>query len=796
MELFRLLGRIAIDNSTANKAIDETTDKAAKSEGKLSKSFEKMGSFALKAGKVIATGLAVGVTAIAGLTTAALNSYADYEQLVGGVETLFKESGQKVQEYADEAYKTAGMSANEYMETVTSFSASLIQSLGGDTKQAAEKANQAIIDMSDNANKMGSSMESIQNAYQGFAKQNYTMLDNLKLGYGGTKEEMARLLADAQAISGIEYDISSYADVVDAIHVIQEEMGIAGTTAKEASSTISGSISSMKSAWQNLLTGLGNENADLSALINQFADSVVTVAGNVIPRIKVILPRIGQAIIQSVPVLMSKISTAISESLPAIAETLTTGLSSAIEQSGFSDLFSDDFKEYFAEVASGWGAMAERMKDSIFSTFSENFTKIQDAIQVLQPVVHQLAENYLKSLIDRFNNFMAVCETVVIPIFNLVVSNFVSLATTIATSVAPVIANISNKFMELQQFVSAAIQNYILPAISAFITMMQELWAENQDKIALIGELFRTGFQAIADIVSWFVEIFKNYIYPLFAWFSETVISNMDNIKGIFQAAFDILGGIVSFFIALFQGDWAGMWEAVKSILSGGKDFIVNVFNLIKGFLSSIGTGIATVVQNAFEKVRSSIENKLTLAKEKVSEIFTAIKDSIFKKMEDAKDIVSKAVQKLKDFFDFDWSLPKIKLPHFSISGSFSLNPPKAPSFGIEWYKNGGVMMKPTAFGINPANGKMMVGGEAGAEAIAPIAVLQKYIQEAVGANDMQIVEAINEGFNQLINLLLQYIPQLSNMQLVMDTGVVVGELAPQMDVELGKLAIKNKRGV
>ena len=157
------------------------------------------------------------------------------------------------------------------------------------------------------------------------------------------------------------------------------------------------------------------------------------------------MPRIGQAIIQSVPVLMSKISTVISESLPAIAETLTTGLSSAIEQSGFSDLFSDDFKEYFAEVASGWGAMAERMKDSIFSTFSENFTKIQDAIQVLQPVVHQLVENYLKSLIDSFNNFMAVCETVVIPIFNLVVSIFVSLATTIATSVAPVIANISNK---------------------------------------------------------------------------------------------------------------------------------------------------------------------------------------------------------------------------------------------------------------------------------------------------------------------------------------------------------------
>lgn len=211
--------------------------------------------------------------------------YADYEQLSGGVETLFKDSAGIVQEYARNAYKTAGLSANDYMETVTSFSAALLQSLGGDTEKAAKKADQAITDMSDNANKMGTSMESIQNAYQGFAKANYTMLDNLKLGYGGTKEEMQRLLEDAEAISGIHYDISSYADIVDAIHVIQTEMGIAGTTAEEAEGTISGSVNAAKSAWHNWVMDLSNDNADMARSTEDMATAMAIAIENIVPKV-------------------------------------------------------------------------------------------------------------------------------------------------------------------------------------------------------------------------------------------------------------------------------------------------------------------------------------------------------------------------------------------------------------------------------------------------------------------------------------------------------------------------------
>ena len=263
--------------------------------------FEKLGSI-LKRTAVAAGAFAVAVGAAAvKLGKDAVSAFADYEQLVGGVETLFKTSSQKLQAYANDAYKTAGLSANAYMETVTSFSASLIQSLGGDTKKAVEYANKAVVDMSDNANKMGTDMTLIQNAYQGFAKQNYTMLDNLKLGYGGTKEEMERLLADAQKISGIKYDISSYADIVDAIHVIQTQIGITGTTAREAEATISGSINAMKSAWENWVTGLGNSKADMKKLTQNLVDGFQTVASNITPIIENITAALPTALVAIIP---------------------------------------------------------------------------------------------------------------------------------------------------------------------------------------------------------------------------------------------------------------------------------------------------------------------------------------------------------------------------------------------------------------------------------------------------------------------------------------------------------------
>lgn len=274
-------------------------------------------------GSAIVSGIKAGANGIKSLISGAIEGYGEYEQLVGGVETLFGSSADTVIKNAENAYKTAGLSANAYMETVTSFSASLLQSMGNDTEAAAKKADQALTDMSDNANKMGTDMQSIQNAYQGFAKQNYTMLDNLKLGYGGTKEEMQRLIDDANALNAAQgnytnYSIESYADIVDAIHTVQTEMGITGTTALEASTTVDGSINSMKAAYQNFVTGLGDQNADIGALTEELIQSVGTVAENVLPVIENVVKNIAETVKKQGPDMITKFVAYATEKLPEV----------------------------------------------------------------------------------------------------------------------------------------------------------------------------------------------------------------------------------------------------------------------------------------------------------------------------------------------------------------------------------------------------------------------------------------------------------------------------------------------
>ena len=318
MNLLDLFVKISVDDGDVDKSFSETSSKAETLAGKLK------GGLATAA-KVGGAAIAAAGAAAVAITKQAVENYGEYEQLVGGVETLFKSSADTVMQYAANAYQTAGMSANEYMTTVTAFSASLLQSMGGDTDAAAEKANLAITDMSDNANKMGTDMELIQNAYRGFAKSNYTMLDNLALGYGGTKEEMQRLLDDANALNAAQgnytnYTIDSYADIVDAIHTVQTEMGITGTTQLEASTTIQGSIASMKAAYDNFITGLGDENADMAELITNLLGSTVTVAENLLPVVERILENIGVVVQEKGPEMIEKFVGYAIEKLPQVIE--------------------------------------------------------------------------------------------------------------------------------------------------------------------------------------------------------------------------------------------------------------------------------------------------------------------------------------------------------------------------------------------------------------------------------------------------------------------------------------------
>lgn len=312
---------------------------------KVKDGLSKVGDVALNVSKKLAT-VTAGITgALAGIVGAGVKSYADLEQNLGGVETLFKDSSDKVVENAKNAYKTAGVSANEYMQGVTSFSASLLQSLGGDTSKAADVADMAFRDMSDNANKFGTDMSSIQTAYQGFAKQNYTMLDNLKLGYGGTKTEMQRLLSDAEKLTGVHYDISNLSDVYNAIHAIQENLGVTGTTAQEAEKTISGSITSMKASFDNFLNGSGSAEDLASAVtnvLNNVSDAIVKLAPNILSGIvtlvEKLLPQVAKILVDLVPQLLDAVSNMIdsllnmvTQDLSGLQETLTLLVNKIVE---------------------------------------------------------------------------------------------------------------------------------------------------------------------------------------------------------------------------------------------------------------------------------------------------------------------------------------------------------------------------------------------------------------------------------------------------------------------------------
>lgn len=317
-----------IKGELASAMSGEASSAGESAGGKFSGAFGKV----LKgSGMLLAGSLTTATAGIASLSKASIDAYADFEQLEGGIQTLFGDDWQKVASNASKAFETAGMSANEYMETVTSFSASLIQSVGGDTKKASEQADKALTMMSDNANKMGTDMESIQNAFRGFAKQNYTMLDNLSLGYGGTKQEMQRLLDDATKLSGVKYDMESYSDIIDAIKVIQDEMGITGTTAKEASTTISGSLGMLSASWTDLLAGMSNDNANMKVLMDNVLNSFSSVVQNIAPRITEVLSSISGALEYLVPQIVSLLAELASTLLPILIESAQGLLTSLLE---------------------------------------------------------------------------------------------------------------------------------------------------------------------------------------------------------------------------------------------------------------------------------------------------------------------------------------------------------------------------------------------------------------------------------------------------------------------------------
>lgn len=493
-----------------------------------------------------ALALAAGASAVA-LGKAVLSAYADYEQLVGGVDTLFKESSQELQAYAANAYKTAGLSANDYMETVTSFSASLIQSLGGDTEKAVQYADMAITDMSDNANKMGTDIEAIQDAYQGFAKQNFTMLDNLKLGYGGTKTEMERLLADAEAISGIHYDISSYADIVSAIHVVQDEMGITGTTAEEAEKTITGSLNSLKASYQNLLVGLGDSNADLEQLFQNMATALQNVISNVTPVI--------ENIVNALPVVVDALLSSLTTLLPTLLNAVT-GL--------FSQLLNTIILLLPQLIPVAVSAVM-----TITQALLDNLPLLVDtAVQLILALVTGLAQQLPTLIPMAVQAVLTIAETILDNLDQLI-DAALELIMALAEGLIDALPVLIEKAPEIVQKLVDAIVDNIDKILDCALELVMAMADAIIDNLPLILE---SGW----EIVNSLIEGIGQFLYKIGSKAGEIVKEIWDKITST---------------------DWLGLG---RDILSGIGEGIKNGVGAIWGAVKSAASGILNMFKNAF----------------------------------------------------------------------------------------------------------------------------------------------------------------------------------------------------
>lgn len=674
---------------------------------------------------------------MADVTKSAVGHYAEYEQLVGGVETLFKDSSGKLIDYAKKAYKTAGMSSNKYMDTATSFAASLIQGLGGDTAKAVELTNLAITDMSDNANKMGTDIGSIQDAYQGFAKQNYTMLDNLKLGYGGTQSEMIRLINDSGVLGEkIEsLDNVTFDQMIEAIHKIQDNLGITGTTAAEAGTTISGSWSSVQALFENILTKVGSKLAPtVMGFLQQLSNWMETVDWDAF-------------------------ATSVGDALQRV----------------FDWIQKIDFTTFFEKGMDGVENFLEKLGGLI-----EDVPKIIQTFKDWSPLIAGVAAGFVTLKVA------------------MAISSLISAITTAWTAYKA-----ANEGATIAQWLFNAALNanpivLIVTLVVGLVAALITLWNTNdgfREAVTAIWDSVKEAFSNLAESIGEKIEVVKEFFGNLkdaasekFSAMKEVVSEKFSQIKGtmgtIMQAAKDTVSEKLQNMKTAYSehggginGIAAAAMEGVKGYYSAGYTFIDN---LTGGKLSAVADKFKSkmseakqAVLNKISEIKNSFSSGLGNAYSTVTNILGNIKNKFSSILEGAKNIVSNAINRIKSFFNFSWSLPKLKLPHISISGSFSLTPPSVPHFGIEWYKkamdDGMIMNQPTIFGYNAKSNQFLAGGEAGSETVVGTQSLMDMINSAVqdSDNDLESAEVLkmiyawmkNGGLRELmIDVLTNYV--------------------------------------
>lgn len=588
-------------------AVKITCDDQASSEvDKIGDGIKNKLGIAAKAG--VAAVAAVGTATVA-IGKTALDAYSNYEQLVGGIDTLFKASSGKMQQYAANAYQTAGVSANRYMEISTSFAAALISSLGGNTEAAADMANTAITDMSDNANKMGTALETVQEAYMSLSRGNYEMLDSLKLGYGGTKSELQRLLADAEEFSAAQgkvrdFSVDSYSDIVEAIHIVQDEMGITGTTAEEAATTIEGSVNTAKAAWDNWLAGLGNEDADMGGLTDQLVQSVVTAGENIIPRVGQIMTTIGQTVADYAPGVGLYLRNALINVLPEAVQGPMRDAFAGVDKvvGKLTGVFNDNLKP------------AADAADSVFSAISSGVKTFSDAVNdLVLPAIDQLS--------PAFNDFFGAIQTAQ-PLLEFI-------ANIIGVGIAAAISTAIKLFAAITEVVAFVITGFeqLYEDISGFVT-------------GVVNFFTVTVPQAIQSLITWFAQLPGNI-----AAFLSTVIANVaawvaNMVSNAAQAGSQFVTNVVNFLTSL-PGRVLGF---LNSVITNVVNFVSQMgqqaADAARQFASSLINGLASIPGRVASIGSNIIQGMVKGVTGAAGKLINAVKGAVGDAIEGAKNLL------------------------------------------------------------------------------------------------------------------------------------------------------------
>lgn len=581
-------------------------DQASSNVDKISDGIKNKLGAAAKAG--VAAAAAVGTATVA-IGKTALDAYSNYEQLVGGIDTLFKASSGKMQRYAANAYQTAGVSANRYMEISTSFAAALISSLGGNTEAAADMANTAITDMSDNANKMGTSLETVQEAYMSLSRGNYEMLDSLKLGYGGTKSELQRLLSDAEKFSAAQgkvrdFSVDSYSDIVEAIHIVQDEMGITGTTAEEASTTIEGSVNMAKAAWDNWLAGLGNEDADVEGLTDQLVGSVVTAGKNIIPRVGQIMTTLGQTVADYAPGVGLCLRNALISVLPEAVQGPMRDAFAGVDKvvGKLESVFNDNLKP------------AADAADSVFSAISSGVKTFGDAVNdLVLPAIDQLS--------PAFNDFFGAIQTAQ-PLLEFIaniigiglaaaISTAIKLFAAITEVVAFVITGFAQLYEDISGFVTGVVQFFTVDLPNAINTLVQ--WFAQ-----LPGNIAAFLSMVITSVVAWVANMAANAV----------------------NAGSRFISGIAGFLSALPGNVASWLAGVISTVIGWVSQFASNATSASTQFASNLINGLASIpgqVTSIGSNIIQGLVNGVTGA---AGKLIDAVKGAVGDAIEGAKNLL------------------------------------------------------------------------------------------------------------------------------------------------------------